>query len=556
MSEVGAGGRSGGSARKKSGRHADNRTDEPTDEPIQERTDETTRRRTGVRTGGRAGRQARRATGAVKAFDRAWREWRNPYPPIEQFSADEIEAIHQAALRVLSTTGIRVLNDDARRILGAGGMTVAGEIVRFDPELTTSLAETAPDRIVFSGMGADRDVMVGGDRIGVGTVGGTPNFSDLDHGRRPGTLALLNDFLALAQSFDVIHMIGPLVEPQDVPIHLRHMPMTRSQVALTEKVPYVYFRGSEVVADSYEIIRLAKGLTAEEFRARPHTYSVANSNSPLVLDHLMCRGIIDAARARQVMVLTPFTLAGAMAPVTLAGALVLQNAEALAGIALSQLASPGAPVIYGSFTSNVDMKTGSPAFGTPEYVKGAFASGQLARRYRLPLRNSAPNASNVPDAQAAYETQMSMWGALMGGVNMLVHAAGWLEGGLTASAEKFIIDIEMLQMFAELFKPVPSDPDALATAAIAEVGHGGHFFGTQHTLDRYETAFYSPLLSDWSNFENWRDGGSVDSLQRANRIYHETVRRFEPPRRDPARLEAVDAFIAKRTEEGGADILV
>ncbi|MEM6375393.1 MAG: trimethylamine methyltransferase family protein, partial [Pseudomonadota bacterium] len=197
---------------------------------------------------------------------------------------------------------------------------------------------------------------------------------------------------------------------------------------------------------------------------------------------------------------------------------------------------------------------GAPAFGTPEYVKAAFASGQLARRYGLPLRSSAPTASNAPDAQAAYESQMSLWGALMGGANLILHGAGWLEGGLTISAEKFIIDIEVLQMFAELFKPLEVTADTLGLEAIAEVGHGGHFFGTSHTLARFETAFYSPLLSDWSNYENYRDRGAVDATKRAHEVFFDRAANHVLPPMDPARREEIDAFIARRTVEGGADI--
>ena len=507
------------------------------------------------RSGGRSARRAKRQDAATAAFDVAWRQWQNPYPPIEQFSADQIEAIHLASLKVLSDTGVKVLSAEAREIYSAAGMTLEDDdIVRFDPDLVLELVNRAPGRVTLAGRGPDRDIVIGDRHVGVCTTGGTPNFSDLDGGRRPGTLALLEDFCRLAQSFDVIHMIGPFVEPQDISPKLRHLAMTRTVATMTDKAPFVFFRGTEAVADAYEIIRIAHGLSQEAFADTPVCYSVANSNSPLQLDNLMCRGIVDAARAGQLMVLTPFTLAGAMAPVTLAGALVLQNAEALAGLALSQIVRPGAPVCYGSFTSNVDMRTGAPAFGTPEYTKAAFASGQLARRYGLPLRSSGVTASNAPDAQAAYEMQMSLWGALMGGTNLLLHGAGWLEGGLTASAEKFIMDVEMLQMFAELFKPVPVDDATLGLDAIVDVGHGGHFFGTQHTLERFETAFYSPLLSDWSNFENWRDSGSVDATQRANRIYKETLAAYEAPPIDPAHLEEIDAFIAKRTAEGGADI--
>jgi trimethylamine--corrinoid protein Co-methyltransferase len=330
--------------------------------------------------------------------------------------------------------------------------------------------------------------------------------------------------------------------------------MTRSVVALTDKPTFIYSRGREAVADSLEILRIAQGVDQQAFAKRVHCYTVVNANSPLQLDELMCAGIIDFAKAQQAMILTPFTLAGAMAPVTIPGALAQQNAEALAGIALAQIVQPGAPVVYGGFTSNVDMKTGAPAFGTPEYVKAAFASGQLARRYQLPYRTSNVNASNAPDAQSAYESQMSCWGAIMGGCNILLHGAGWLEGGLTASLEKFVIDIEMLQMFASLMQPVVCDQDTLAVSAFDEIDPGGHFFGTQHTLERYETAFYTPLLSDWSNFETWTERGSIDATQRANHIARKALGDFIPPPLDEAKREEIDAFIEKRERAGGASL--
>ena len=200
------------------------------------------------------------------------------------------------------------------------------------------------------------------------------------------------------------------------------------------------------------------------------------------------------------------------------------------------------------------MKTGAPAFGTPEYVKAAFASGQLARRYHLPYRTSNVNASNAPDAQSAYESQMSCWGAIMGGCNILLHGAGWLEGGLTASLEKFVIDVEMLQMFASLMQPVICNEDTLAAAAFDEIEPGGHFFGTQHTLARYETAFYAPLLSDWSNFETWTENGAVDATRRANRIARAALADFTPPPLDQALVEEIDAFVEQRTQAGGASL--
>jgi trimethylamine--corrinoid protein Co-methyltransferase len=294
-----------------------------------------------------------------------------------------------------------------------------------------------------------------------------------------------------------------------------------------------------------EMIRLGLGLDPEAFEAQACCAGVANMNSPRQLDIPMARGIMSFARRGQFMMVTPFTLAGAMAPVTLPGALAQQNAEALAGIALGQLVRPGAPMGYGGFTSNVDMRSGAPAFGTPEYVQAAFATGQLARRYGLPFRSSNVNASNCPDAQAAYESQMSLWGAIMGGAHMLIHGAGWLEGGLTASFEKFILDVEMLQMFAALFQVPEVDAESLALDAQREVGPGGHFFGAAHTMSRFADAFYQPLASDWRNFETWREAGAEDAAQRANRIWKETLAAYEAPPIAPERAEAVEAYAAQ-----------
>lgn len=510
---------------------------------------------TSRRSGGRQARAAKRKSVAENHFDAAWRQMKNPYPPIRQFSEDEIEAIHSATMTVLSEVGIKVHSPEAREFYGTAGMTEGEDhVIRFDPDLLLDLIAQAPAEFTLYSRNGTHDLIIGGNNVAISTAGGTPNFSSLQEPRHPGTQADFDNILRVAQSFDVIHMAGVPVEPQDIPSNLRHYGMVRSAITLTDKISGVYFRGRQVVADSFEMLRIAHGLSHDEFINTPVSLSVANSNSPLQLDHLMCAGIIDAARAGQMMILTPFTLAGAMAPVTIPGALVMQNAEALSGLALSQIVRPGAPVCYGSFTSNVDMKTGAPAFGTPEYVRAAFASGQLARRYGLPLRSSAPTASNAPDAQAAYESQMSLWGAVMGGANIVLHGAGWLEGGLVFSAEKMIIDIEVLQMFAELFKPLQVNDATLGLEAIRDVGHGGHFFGTQHTLERFETAFYSPLLSDWSNFENWTERGSVDATTRANKIFHDRIAAHEPPPLDPSRLEEIDDFIARRTAEGGADI--
>jgi len=279
--------------------------------------------------------------------------------------------------------------------------------------------------------------------------------------------------------------------------------------------------------------------------------TIISVNSPRRFDEAMSDGLMAMSEFGQAVVVTPFTLMGAMTPVTLAAALTQQNAEALSGIALTQLTRPGSPVVYGAFTSNVDMRSGAPAFGTPENARATLAAGQLARLYNLPYRASNSSASNAVDAQAAYESQMSIWSAVMGHANLVYHGAGWMEGGLTASFEKVILDVEMLQMMAETIKPIDINPIEIAEGlkAIAAVQTGGHFFGTDHTLARYETAFYKPLLSNWQNYENWELAGGLDATRRATQIWQKALEVYEQPALDPAIEEALTAFVAGRKEE-------
>ncbi len=325
--------------------------------------------------------------------------------------------------------------------------------------------------------------------------------------------------------------------------------MYRSLAVLLDKTWQSLGAGRVHVDDAIEVHCLIRGIDRDALVAAPSVMTIINSNSPLRFDGPMSDGLIEMALHGQPVVATPFTLAGAMTPVSLAGALAQQNAEALFMVALAQIARPGAPMIYGGFTSNVDMRTGSPAFGTPEYVKAAFATGQLARRYGLPWRSSNATASSVVDAQAAYESEMSVWGSIMGGVNLLYQGAGWLEGGLTASFEKLIVDAEILQMMAEVLVPFEVDEATLGIDAIAEVGPGGHFFGSAHTLERYETAFYRPLLSDWRNFETWQDDGARTATQRANGIWKQLLAEFVEPPMDASVREALDAFVVRRKRE-------
>ncbi|MGH6907447.1 MAG: trimethylamine methyltransferase family protein, partial [Aestuariivirga sp.] len=385
-------------------------------------------------------------------------------------------------------------------------------------------------------------------------VAAAPYASDLDRGKRPGSIGDFENFIKLTQSFDVLHLLAPSTEAQDVPVNLRHYAMTRVQLLTSDKAPWIFCRGTKQVEECFEMTRMVRGLSEENFTANPYCYTVINTNSPLQLDVPMAQGIIDFATAGQMLIATPFCLAGAMAPITIAGALSLQHAEAMAAITLYQIVRPGGPVLYGSFASNVDMRSGSPAFGTPEHVKTSLGAGQMARRLGIPWRSAAGTASNAPDVQAAYETQLSTWGAVMGGCNFLLHGAGWLEGGLTASFEKLITDVEVLQSLAEAFQPVPASEDDMAFDAIREVGPGGHFFGSSHTMARYQSAFYEPLVSDWSNFGQWTEAGAKTATERANALWKKTVAEFEAPPIDAAIRDGLNEFIRRRTQAGGAPI--
>src|ERR1700688_4593900 len=372
----------------------------------------------------------------------------NPFEPLKVFSDDQVAAIHEAALNVLENQGMRVLLPEARQTYARGRASVdeSTMMVRIDRGLVAASLATAPREVTLHAKDPERTMPISGRHVVFAPTSGPPNIMDSKRGKRAGTMEDFCNLMKLCQSFEVIHVLGGATEPQDIPVHIRHLEVTRAQLKLTDKIPFIFSRGHAQVADNFELIRLAHGISPEEFRSRPYTYTIINTNSPLQLDIPMADGIIDFATAGQVLIITPFTLAGAMAPVTIAGALTLAHAEALAGLTLAQIVRPGAPIVYGSFTSNVDMKSGSPAFGTPEYVNAAFGAGQLARFLGLPWRSSNATASNVPDAQAAYESQMSLWGALFGGCNFILHAAGWLESGLKTSYEKFILNIEVWQV--------------------------------------------------------------------------------------------------------------
>ena len=500
----------------------------------------------------RRGRRGKEAAASRRKVD--YRRLRNPFTPQTVFSEDRVEAIHRAALRVLEELGMRVLLPEARWRFRRAGALVDDDtmMVRIGRDIVEAAIASAPRAFLARGGNPERDVPIELGALTFQTGAGSPNATDIVRGRRPSALRDYQDLVRITQHYDVLQMLCLGFEAQDIPPHLRHYAVMRAQLTLSDKVPYAFARSSMQARDCHEMIRIARGLSAEAFAAGAWCMTVINTNSPRQLDIPMAQGIIDFAEAGQPSIITPFCLMGAMAPVTVAGALTLSHAEALAGIALSQIARASAPVCYGAFASNVDMKSGAPAFGTPEEVKANLGAGQLARRLGLPWRCAAGCAANLNDAQAAHETEMSAWGAVLAGATLVKHAAGWLEGGLTISFEKIITDLDMIQTLAELCLETPADEAAIAFDALAEVAPGGHFFGASHTMERYQTAFYEPLVADWSNFGTWTERGARDATERAHGVWTRIVSEFVPPPLDPARLEALDAFIAKRTEAGGA----
>ncbi|WP_051329491.1 trimethylamine methyltransferase family protein [Geminicoccus roseus] len=502
-----------------------------------------------------AGRRRVRRVADSGIGQRPWRQVVNHLPPTEPLSADQVEKIHDSSLRILEEIGIEFLHPQALEILAAAGaeVTPGSPQVRLDRGLVLEMVAKAPGRFTLHARNPAHDLVIGGDVVNFATVGSTPNSHDRAGGRRPGNFQDYTNFLKLGQSLNCIHIMGGYpVEPVDLPPETRHLDCLAAFVTLTDKTFHAYSLGHTRITDGIEIARIARGISMEQLQREPSLFTIVNSNSPLRLDGPMLEGIMAMARAGQLMVLTPFTLAGAMAPATIAGALTLQNAEALAGIAFSQMVKAGAPCAYGGFTSNVDMKSGAPAFGTPEYVKATLAGGQLARRYGLPYRSSNANAANTVDAQAAYESMMSLQAAVMGHANIVMHAAGWLEGGLVASFEKMVLDAELIQMMAETVAPVVVDDDAIGLDAIREVGPGGHFFGSAHTLARYETAFYPPIVSDWRNSKQWAEAGEPTAYDRCEKLVGQILDSFEPPPLDPAIAEELAAFVARRKQEGGA----
>ncbi len=505
------------------------------------------------RTGGRRGKSDRGRGGVPQL---PWQPVVNPYPPMEILTEEQMETLHHTSMRILSELGIRVMGKRVMDIFEAAGAIVDRDtsIIRLDESLVMAALATAPATFTLTSRNPEKALTLGGRNMVFGLVAGPPNVHDRINGRRPGNYAEYQNFIRLAHYFNAIHIIGnQVVAPVDLPANSRHLDTYFANLTLSDLSFHCTAIGRGRAMDGINMMAIARGITPEQMKASPGVITIISVNSPRLFDDLMAEGLIAMAEHGQPVTVTPFTLMGAMTPVTLPAALAQQNAEALFGVVLTQLVNPGTPVMYGAFTSNVDMRSGAPAFGTPENAKANVIAGQLARRYRLPYRTSNANASNAVDLQAAYETGMATWGATLGGANMIYHAAGWLEGGLTASYEKLVLDVEILQNMMEFLRPISFTADDLGFEAIKAVPTGGHFFGSDHTMARYETAFYRPMLSDWQNYENWELAGAHDALERATAIWQQALAEYEEPALDPAIREELEAYVARRREEIGND---
>ena len=510
-------------------------------------------RRASRRSGGHRANLERSSRTAINQMD--WRIPVNTDRPTEPLDEDGIEAIHDGAMRVLEEIGIEFLNAESTAILEEAGCTVDGTNVRMGRDFVMEMIELAPETFTITPRNTDRRVTIGGKHIVFGNVSSPPNSYDLDNGKQVGTRRSFQDLLKLTQYFNCIHLAcGYPVEPVDLHPSIRHLDCLFDKLTLTDKPVHAYSLGKERIEDVIEMVRIAGGLTDDEFEQAPRVFTNINSTSPLKHDLPMLDGAMRMARRGQAVFISPFTLAGAMAPVTMAGAVTQSIAEGLAAIALMQVIRPGTPCVFGTFTSNVDMRSGAPAFGTPEYMRATQMTGQMCRFYRLPLRASNACAANVPDGQSVWESSNSLWSAVQSGVNVVYHAAGWLEGGLIACPEKFVMDCEILQQIQRYFEAAltATAEEDIAIDAIREVGCNGHFFGASHTQERYSTAFYEPFMSDWRNFEAWEAEGGAWTAQRANSLYKAILADYEPPPLDAAIRQELEEFVDRRKREGGA----
>ncbi len=475
----------------------------------------------------------------------------NTMPRYEVLSEDAMATLDRGWRRLMTEIGVEFMDDRALELFRAAGQRVEDHTVFLDPDFVLEQVAKAPREFDVQARNPAHNLHIGGDSMAFGAVYGPPFVRQGDV-RRDATMSDFRNFTMLAQSFPVLDSAGGIIcEPNDTPLDSRHLDMTYALQTLTDKVYMGNVVSGVNAADTLAMTSILFG-SREAIEETPATISLINCNSPLRWDDRMLEAQFEYSAAGQPVVLTPFILMGAMSPVTIPAALVQQIVEALSGIALSQLIRPGTPVIFGSFLSNIDMQSGSPTFGTPESGIGLLCTGQIARHFGLPFRTGGGlTSSQVADAQAGYEALMTLMPTFLAGANWVMHAAGWLEGGLVAGYEKFIVDIELLQMLRHEFTPMEIDEASMAFGAHEEVGHGGHFLGAMHTMERFRTCFYRPLLSSSENFERWTRNGGNDANARASEVYKKKLTEYEQPALDEAVREELQDYVIRRRGELG-----
>ncbi|TDE38379.1 trimethylamine methyltransferase family protein [Antarcticimicrobium sediminis] len=501
----------------------------------------TVRRR--VRGGGGAARRAERT--AVQ-IDTAKYIERN-IPNYEILTEEALEIIETNAETVLAEIGVNFVNNPAAlERWRAAGAEIEGERVRIPRGLARKLCQTAPARFTQHARNPERNVEIGGNTLVFAPVYGPPFVRDAEGGRRYATMEDFQNFVKLGYMSKWLHHSGGTVcEPTDVPVNKRHLDMLLAHMTLSDKP----FMGSVTEPSrAQDSVEMCEILFGKDFvQENTVMTSLININSPLTFDDVMMGALEIYAKNNQACVISPFIVGGAMAPVSVAGTLTQVLAEVLAGIAYSQLVRPGAPVVFGAFVTSIDMNSGAPTFGTPEASQILYGAGQLARRMGLPFRSGGGLcASKLPDAQAAYETSNTLNAALLGGVNFMLHACGWLEGGLVSSFEKFVMDADQLGVLHKLAAGVAVDENAQAMGAIAEVGPGGHYLGCEHTQDNYKDAFWRSNLLDYKPFETWEEEGARDTQALASARVAYLLNAYQQPALDPAIQQALEAYVAEK----------
>jgi trimethylamine--corrinoid protein Co-methyltransferase len=473
----------------------------------------------------------------------------NRLPTYELLSEEGLHKLHAASLTILAEIGIDFYDEEALAILGQHGAVVKGSTVYFDPQSIMQHVAQAPRQFTQLARNPARSVLLGGEYVCFAPVYGPPFVYDQARGRREATLEDFENIVKLAYLSPYLHHSGgTVVEPTDLPTHTRHLDMVYSHIKYSDKPFMGSVTSAGNAADSVRMAEIVFG--AEAIREQPALLSLINISSPRRLDDRMLGSLKVYARARQAMIITPFILSGAMAPVSVAGTVAQLNAEALAGIALVQMISPGSPVIYGAFQTNVDLQSGSPVFGSPESQLALFACAQLARLHNLPFRSGGMFASSkIADAQAAYESVQVMLPTVLARVNFVLHAAGWLEGGLTTGYEKFVLDCELLGMYHKLMEGMDLSDDALALDSIRDVAPGGHHLGTAYTLANFRTAFHRTELFDYNSAEQWLEEGAQDAETRAHTKYKQLLESYQGPELDPDIDAALLDYMARRKSE-------